>query len=325
MSTAEYIDSVVDRGVQSLRAAAANRPVTIFVDPTLADPLTESLICQEACDRRIARKVRLPFIHADIDPEKAPYLLHLEDDVAGERLLSLSVRTAVREATDDFGDGYRGRSVCGWICGERDPHSLAERLAHAARVLKPDGQTWPLRYWDPRVIWQLPRAIPRQHWSLLTVNLGAWWAIGLTHQLEPMTSPSLAQQQRADGKTPILKFDVESWLRLERIGPINKVLGMAPEWGNLPGAALAQRVESLLVRCAAAGFDSEQDGLVYCACALTSHERFDEHPDVKGSMKAALEEGNSLVAALSAFDAAFWMELSQGTWIQEVRTSERSA
>ncbi len=313
-------DKLADRALTALRSAVAatgSKTMSILVDPTLSDALIVEPCVQEALTSGHVTHVRLPRIHDDIDPEAAPYLLHVADEFAAERVVNISIAIAAFEANQGASKEAPGRSVCAWIIGEENPRATAIRLADAARIVRPDGSPWYLRYWDPRVMWHLPRVLPQAQWSELQVQLGQWWALDQLNQFVPRTSPTVAHKNTgtgADTSPPVmfqrLRIDAPVWTRLSLIGVTNTVLEMAWEWGVIPTAANAQRIESMLRRCRALGFETAQDELVFCSCALTSRDDFDSHPTVNQALVAAANRKASVAEALAAFDDAFWAGMS---------------
>lgn len=304
-------ERTLSQAVLILRAALNGGALSIFIDPLLADPLAETDIYQAAVTSGRVRVVKLPRIHADIDPGRAPYLLHIPDEAADERLVNQSLEISLSEIQGGFGSDYRGRSVCGWICGEPDPKVTVSRLAVVAKVFNPDGQLWPLRYWDPRVILHLPRALGAVRWEALRNNLGAWWAFGPQTALEcfgavvPSASPMAWEN---------LRFDIEGWRKLERIETINKVLAISREWERPADTQCAALIDGLLARCGTWGYPTEQDGMVFAVCGLTSRADFDCHPEVATALREGAVQGATLQAALARFDDGDWERISQADW-----------
>jgi Domain of unknown function (DUF4123) len=317
----ESADALADRTLTALRAALTTQgtdTVSILIDPTLSDPLLVEACVQDALTRGEAARIQLPHIHDDVDPDAAPYLLHIEHEASAERVVNASIALAAFEASQSRAEGMLGRSVCAWIVGEANPQALAVRLANAAKILRPDGNLWYLRYWDPRVMWHLPRVLTQGQWSALQGDLGEWWALDQLNQFVSRASPATANAsiaaERNDHLTPRthrVKLETPVWERLSLIGATNTVLGMAWEWGVIPTAANAQRIESMLRRCRAFGFESSQDELVFCSCALTSRDDFDSHPAVSEALTAAAKSRTSVAQALEPFDELFWAGISQ--------------
>jgi hypothetical protein len=318
------LDQSIDRSLLALRAAAGHGALAAFVDPTLSVPaeLHEDWqkTLQDVEASGAARWVQLGHIHDNFDPQRHPGFLYLENEQAAERVLALTMQIAAREALHDYGPEHRDRCLCGWILNAPPPQLLKPALTQLARVHKPDGAPWYLRYWDPRVTWQLPRVLTPLQLQLAHQAMGQWWTISPLNQLictshlpVPVKSDTVAAGA-ANAQTLPLRFDRVEWALLERVGVVNTVLRMAWEWDVLPTETSARRVDELVQRCHARGFDSEQDALIFSACGLTSHARFDEHPAVDEALRQAAQHGQSLQAALSRFEETFWSDLAAERW-----------
>jgi hypothetical protein len=276
------IDALVEQALKALRQLTANGPMTVFVDPTLHDPTTDDADFRDHLDQLTkdgrASRETLPRLHDDFDRARQPFVLRIAGGEGSERLINASVRLAVAEALESNGVGKVRRSICGWSL----EHSGAlapsvTTLAKESRLLKPDGSLGYLRWWDPRVMWLLPRRLPAQRWAALRSCIGTWAYLDPFRQLvvapaAPSAMPDLASSRVSDS---LWQVDPSTWAGLQRIGPTNQVLAMCWDWGLTPSAALSDKIDLLLVRCAERGFHSERDSLVFAACGLTSHARFD--------------------------------------------------
>lgn len=303
------LQAALQRALLQLREVIGARPVSIFIDPLLGDPLAAHPDTVQCLASGAAVVQSLPRIHADVDAARAPYLIHAPSEPAAERLINASVDIALREATNRMPNGYRGRCVCAWLPDDTAPQATAARLARSAAVIAPHGRAHPFRYWDPRVRWHLPRVLPPGHWQRLRSRLGNWHNITPMGQLEglPGSSEAAASDETRDQR---LRFDDAAWGRLKDVTLCNKVLALCPQWGIALSNSLPPLVEQAINDCRSHGFDTEQDILVYCACALTAHPRFDRHPAVSAALKEARAMGASLQHALQGFDNSFWQQLS---------------
>jgi hypothetical protein len=305
----EAEDRISEAVLKQLRAEldrAAVATVSILVDPTLNDPLWAGEYAEDAVKRGHVTRHDLPQFHDNFPVGSAPYLLHVPDEPQAERLVNESIRIAVAEALGSFGKEYKGRSSCAWIIGDTNPVARASRLARLARVVRPDRKSWPLRFWDPRVLWHLHRVLADDQFSAMIGCLGHWLQLGPDNALRSTTPPPLGNVSAAG--LP-LEFDQAKWSALARIGPINRVLELGWNWGILPNEANARRVDALIQKCHAHGFLSEQDELVFCSCALTCRDDFDTHPEVAQALDRGAREGVSAMQVLQTFDEAFWSAL----------------
>lgn len=310
MTAAERLAlDIEDRVVLSIRTALADqkvRSVGVFIDPTLGDPLSDESAVQEALKAGLLMRHSLPRIHDDIDPGASPYLLYAPSEEPAERAISATVRLAVASALEGDSPLSQPRAVCAWIVGDSDPRARAAALARVARVRRPDGEPWPLRFWDPRVLWHLPRVLRSEQWQSIESALGHWLTLDMGSSVK-----SFAPSEGDRGEASSLHFDTAQWQRLQRIGAINVVLASAWEWDLLPTQRNAERIEHLLATCETLGFPSQRDGQIFVACGLTSHDRFHEHPLVGSALQQAASKGEGAATALTKFDETFWGELRQ--------------
>lgn len=311
------VEELIERSVLGLRREAGDAPLSIFIDPTLADPLRDLLKLNNGWNDSpqwsATRTVRLPHIHDDFDPERQPYLLWLPNEAQTERVVNAALRVAASEALGVYGSAHHARSVCGIVLGDVEPHRTAQRLAAAARVFRPDGVRWHLRYWDPRVLWHLPRMLPAHLWDTIARSIGTWCTFDMRQEWVRVgcTPHEIALHAT---ETPI-RLSQPVWERLARIGPMNQVLAMARDWSLDLSPALAERIERLLCEASEFGYPADGDGIVFAAAGITAHEQFYRHPRVAQILQRATDEGRPLGDALSEFDQAFWDEVSTGRWL----------
>ncbi|MFT3721577.1 hypothetical protein [Pseudorhodoferax sp.] len=327
------VEALIQPAIATLRRHAREEPLSLFIDPTLVDPIV--LLCDsvdlDASAQAWVKKniIRLPFIHNDFDPERQPYILHLPNESSAERIVNEALRFAIEESLSLRQESPGARSVCGVIVGDDNPFQTARRLAQLARIKPQEQQPWYLRYWDPRVIWHLPRILPASLWEEISNNIGSWLTIGPQRQLQLFTPDSKKEIEPL--RTP-LQIQNQIWDRLSLIGPTNQVLTIGEDFGIDPTPTQAQRIEKLLTRAAQTwGLAADGDGIVFAVAGLTSHDRFDEHPLVAAALQAAARENKSIGTVLADFDDTFWAEVSNGRWAQpaqhnnEMRTRKKVA
>lgn len=313
------VEQMTERAIIALRRDAGDAPLSIFIDPTLADPLGDLLKLNNGPSDSLhcsaARAVRLPHMHDDFNPECHPYLLWLPCEEQAERIVNAALRVAICEALGAYGTAHQARSVCGIILGDAEPIRTAKRLAATARVMRPDGAWWYLRFWDPRVLWHLPRMLPAPLWDTIARGIGPWCTFDLRQE---WVTGNRAPHEVPPGVTETpMRLSQPVWDRLARIGPMNQVLAMARDWGLGLSPALAERIERLLREAAEFGYPADGDGIVFAAAGITAHEQFYRHPQVAQTLQRAADEGRPLGDALSGLDEAFWADVSSGRWLAE--------
>jgi Domain of unknown function (DUF4123) len=218
---------LADRAIQSLRSSEKTHSLFLLIDPTLEDPISKTdEYAKLLAVSPLARK-RLKNLHEDINEQNTPYLLQIANQDEAERLISASIRIAIAEALGTFGEQYRARRVCAWIFDSRDARTLAKEIAGIAKVKKPDGAFWPMRIWDPRVLWQMSRLLNEQQFAKVTAVLASCWFFNQENAFELLKPQGT---NSAEASTPF-NFNAHSWSTLERVGLVNKALEMAPAWG----------------------------------------------------------------------------------------------
>lgn len=308
-----HVDALLANSVRALRACLLSDdvPVSVFVDPTLTNTLSEEDPIRSALTQGTLTRVPLPIVHDDIAPDARPYLLHAPSEQKAERAIEHTMRVALSEAVAGSGPLTASRQVCAWIVGEIDPKTLANRLTMAAVIRKPDGEPRPFRYWDPRVMWHLPRAMESSRWAVLRATLGSWLTLDMEHQLRlvPTSEANGTSLEDSSMHAVSARCSQSQWAALARIGPTNVAMAQAMEWGMPPTLDLALQVDSLLQTCDAMGFDSQRDAQVFVACGLTCHAKFFENAEVHSALMLAQTAGQSVMSALENFDDSFWDEL----------------
>lgn len=312
MTTEDIVFSQTEAAFRALTAAwtnGASASLAIFVDPTLADPIGDGLPADGTFPRYplTALKERFP-------DNRVPYLIHVPDAERSWLFVNGSVEQAVRESLEVADDNQRPRSVCGWIVDPGDCRALAHRLGKAAMVIRPEREFWPLRYWDPRVIGHLPRVLAPEQYSALRPCLGNWWSLNGLGRLAPASAATSTEA----AKLP-LRFDDAQWRGLQRIEHVNALVRMAATWGLAQGPEVARRIDESMQRAERHGFAADEDLRAFAVCALIGHPRFDEHPRVAESIKAALEAGRSFAAAIDEYDDEFWTGLNDGRWLEQLQ------
>lgn len=307
------VDLRLDAAVRYLRAHLpkdSDCSLSIFVDPTLGDAVGAAPVIQQALRSGLLRRIDIPIQHSDIAPESRPYLLHAESEQEAEKAIELTLRYGLEEAFATPSPLSSPRHVCAWIVGERQPHALAARLAKAGLFRNPEGVSRPFRYWDPRVMWHLPRAMEPSMWTTLRANLGCWLALDMCNELRQISDVlhQISRSNTLSSEAPV-KYTVTQWAALARIRSINLALSQAREWNVSPTQETAAQIDCLIRACHSFGFETEQDAQVFVACGLTSHPRFFDHEGVKSALNQAHANSQSVLSALGKFDDSFWDEL----------------
>lgn len=306
-------DTHLSDAILALRAAASDStaPISVFIDPTLRDDVCEQPDIAQALESGVMLKQKLPPIHRDVDKQKTPYILHAPSEQAAERAIQATFELALQEAMVKPSPLSASRHICGWLIGESDEWALARRMRDLALVVHPTGHKYPFRFWDPRVVWHLPRILPSMAWARLRAMLGTWYALDMQHTLYllPQLSSTVAQPKPITQADP-LRFDAAQWNQLLRLAPTNQILSQAhSDLDMQPTQALAQRIDGLLQTCSSYGFTDFGDQATFAVCGLTTHPQFFRHPRIDARLRKTASDGGTVIMALSAFDDAFWSTL----------------
>jgi hypothetical protein len=306
-------DALVDRAVKDLRAALAlskARSVTILIDPAQHDPFASDPLAKLADQtHRVAR------LHDDQPDEQRLYLLHVSDEERSERLVNRSVHIAVGEALASQ-RANAPRSVCAWLLGTTNPGATVLRIYEHARVVRPDHQMWPLRFWDPRVIGHLPRVLRASQFASFGELLAGWWYINGNGAFARARHPGA----NAEIETPPLRFDTARWDALARIGIVNEIERLSRAWGVAPSTDLDARIDRIVVEGLRRGCRTPQDVQAFACCALTKHEAFYEDPEVQQRLQAGGDKGVPVAGVLAGLDEATWKRVDD----RRVRAAERA-
>lgn len=301
-ATAEIADKWIDEALSTLRQQcdiAGTSTMSVLIDPMLAD-----LGAAIATEYELTTH-RLPTIHDDLPESKHPYLISMPGSVENRDAVHALMHLNLAEATGTLGEGHRGRSICAWLPGDDQPARTAKNLARLARVRKPNGLPWPLRYWDPRVYPRLRTILdPAQHqtFSALTHR----WCV-LDDWGNLMVSPPPEQTPQNRGLP--LRFTESQWTRLERIALLNQASALVRSIGYEDVAVDDHRLDNLIVRAQRWQLTSDQDVLAFLACGVTVCDQFDQHPAVKSRLTDGLSTGKTAVGILSGIEEQVWRQV----------------
>ncbi|UGS91083.1 hypothetical protein KOL96_08095 [Ralstonia wenshanensis] len=280
------------------------------VDPLLDGPPRASLwvlICPQISDplgnaRRHNEAVPLPFEPDVMRPEQRPYLFPL-GDFGRDDTIDFTLDLAWAEATRHPERETRGTSVCAWLVFPvEQARQVAHEMASLAKHRWPGSHARYLRLWDPRVfelLADLDDAEPPVHYA--PTSNGTWWlnrAGALQHYTAP--APNMAM---ADATWP-----ETAKAMLRNSGTINAVLNALQDAEhNVVQPPLASAILSLVERASSTwSLTNELDRIIYALYGVLISPQFDQDTTVREAMLAARAQGDSPIAALAGFDAAFW-------------------
>ncbi|WP_374600176.1 hypothetical protein [Niveibacterium sp.] len=299
----------------AIRALSDADGLYLLVDPALADRVVDVPEFQ-ALPRQV-----LPI--NTLTADRRPYLLSLGSAARNERALNASLRLSFDEARGllDTESG-QPRSVCAWlILRDRNTPPPIAALAQSATARPPHWATVTFRFWDPRVMEHLPRALGTAHVGAWLGSLGIaqWWSV----VAQPDSGYSLAcLEARADvsrdqqrPRTLMGAADRDQWRLLNAIGWANRLATIVSNW-ELADSPNHDELERLAHRAMAWGLNDDADVLRFSHCTLTLHPAFDTHPKVASVLKQLqLSDQPGFAELVQSWDDAFLDELRSGAWI----------
>ncbi|MCT7296292.1 hypothetical protein N5J06_07240 [Ralstonia sp. CHL-2022] len=268
----------------------------VLISPQITDQLANA--------RRRNEAVPLPIEPDIMRPEQRPYLLPL-GDFGRDDTIDFTLDLAWAEATRHPDRETRGSSVCAWLVfpAEQARH-VAHGMAMQARHRWPGSHARYLRLWDPRVfelLTDLGDAEPPVRYAPATN--GVWW-LNRAGALQRCPAPAPAPS------TPLAEatWPEAAKAMLRNSGTINAVLNALQDAEhNVVQPPLAAAILSLAERASSTwGLTNELDRIIYALYGVLISPQFDQDTTVREAMLAARAQGDSPIAALAGFDAAFW-------------------
>jgi hypothetical protein len=275
-----------------VHASTPRQRLYVLVDPMQADPLAEVAHRAEA--------IVLPMPPTLIAPEDRPYLLPL-GDFGRDDTIDLTLDLAWAEATRHARRPSVSPSICAWLVGPADNITrFAYQLFNRSRArIPPDIRARWLRYWDPRVFSLFADALPAAALTDLTVDAAGWWWLDRHGELQ--ARPMAAADAREWAWTP----STTSLVRHTDI--INRTLNTLQDSGGAHSDGLWKRILPLVERAIATWDIQDTDELVrYTLYGMLISPQFDQYPETRQAMRAAIDNGTSPMAALTSFDTAYW-------------------
>lgn len=293
-STLQHLRDHLFAQVDPLLDGSPPSSLWVLISPQITDPLANARCRSEA--------VPLPIEPDIIQPEQRPYLLPL-GDFGRDDTIDFTLDLAWAEATRHSDRETRGSSVCAWLVfPAAQARHVAHEIAMQARHRWPGSHARYLRLWDPRVfelLTDLGDAEPPVRYAPSTN--GVWWL------------NRAGALQRYPAPAPITPLADATWpetakAMLRNSGTINAVLNALQDAEhNVVQPSLAAAILSLVERASSAwSLTNELDRIIYALYGVLISPQFDQDTTVREAMLAARAQGDSPIAALAGFDAAFW-------------------
>ncbi|MCK0746814.1 DUF4123 domain-containing protein [Chromohalobacter nigrandesensis] len=164
---------------------------------------------------------------------------------------------------------------CGWIFTQQARSTVAAYISRQLAQTTPEGKRALLRFYDPRVMSQLPRILHPSQLSALLGPIDRWVYLdrhGRLCCIEPHAD------KRHLGR---LRLTTDQWQAIRRIGQINRCLQRCrslPEQDRPAQVDDAERIDDLIVAAQAHGLYERADVTAFVLHGLTIHATFYEHP-----------------------------------------------
>lgn len=248
--------------------------LAVLIDPAIRDPWCEFAPHLPSDASPIFLKIE----HPDIDANKLPYLLWVDDERNRERVVSASLTIAARECVAGMKESRGARSVCAWlpipINAKNDGAALARALSRNATIVRPGEQSLYFRYFDPRVMARLESILELQKRAALIAPLSKWLFLDSHGRFQVMKG-----MPRDHVAVEDFKLSVGQLKALERVAWLQQLRHQAKTWrGDL--LLDDQQLDAALTDAQSKGLVSQEDCLVYASCFFLLGSEFLKHPYV---------------------------------------------
>ncbi|NWC10772.1 DUF4123 domain-containing protein [Pseudomonas agarici] len=241
--------------------------------------------------------------HADFAdcPEKAPLLIRLEG--RHDPVLDVSVEFSAHQT---MSDDCRLRQVGGWLFSSLSTHELASLLSSKLKLLHGSGRAR-LRFYDPRVMAQLPFIFDRPQWMQLESGVEQWFFLNEGLQLQQTVHASPTPTRRS---TFLVNTEQRSALhRMEVVSVaihLLKTLGCPyePDW--------IERIHSLIQRSIKQGFTEKTEQVAFAVFGIWLSPGFDRHPGIRPVLDEARTAELGFCQAMGRVDEEVLRQINYG-------------
>jgi len=163
---------------------------------------------------------------------------------------------------------------CGWLFTRQARSTVATYISRQLTQTTPEGKRALLRFYDPRVMSQLPRILQPSQLSALLGPIDRWVYLD-RHGCLCCIEPHVDRRHLAS-----LRLTTDQWQSIRRIGQINRCLERCrslPEQDR-PSQVDAGRIDDLIVAAQAHGLHERAAVTAFVLHGLTIHATFYQHP-----------------------------------------------
>ncbi|MGF6094861.1 DUF4123 domain-containing protein [Pseudomonas sp. 18175] len=276
-----------ETGISTITELLFNKVASHLNTYVLLDMARPHALDEVVRDRALDNMAYLKHPDFSEQPQKAPVLVRLvgrHDD-----LLDASVGLAVQQTMNS---DCRLRQVGGWLSSSLCPQQLASLLSSKLKLLHGNGKAR-LRFYDPRVMAQLPGVFDTPQLMQLESGVEQWIYLDEGAQLQQTAYPSPVPISRA----PFLA-NAEQWSALMQVEVVNsaihmlKTLGCSyePEWNT--------QITRLTRRAIGQGFTQKIEQATFAVFGVWLHHGFDLHPRIDEVLEEARKSGVGFCEAM---------------------------
>jgi len=247
----------------------------VLIDPMAGNPFEEEI---KAFDSKIVQQCRL-MDRLFVDSQaQAPYLVRLP--LSEAVLLEKFLAQAIEETIDP---SVHTRAICAFIFSPLEQATLGKRLTRQLSAKVQDFGDIYFRYFDPRVMQQLPCILGAEQLAGILHGVRLWGYVSWPGQFNVIQEPSTENYPT----TPA--FTMPQWEAMERIALINATLH------TLQSAEVAltedadQCIDAHLKTARAAGIPVAADQVTYATYSMKVGDEFTRHPDLPKSIAITMQ------------------------------------
>lgn len=198
--------------------------------------------------------------------------------------------------------------VCLFLESLLSAESLCNELANALLISDEKHQNYLLRYYDPRVLFQLSWMLtPWQLQIYLKTQVVPSWTFWLDKQWHTL---NFSEKINYHKNTPI---DLPL-AQLHRIGLINQILSKYSPFVSLDERnILSQQIDSLLLRATEYGLNTNEDIMTFVKQGCSLQCAFWLHHDVQALLKISAHNPNYYSRITSSWHDSHWQEIKSHT------------
>lgn len=247
----------------------------VLIDRLFARSL--DLDVPELKDDTLEKEIVYDRYYAD-KQDQTPILIRIPSDQLDilDRILDYAIQEVLA--------GDTTRAVCGFLLGASKLNALGIHLSQHIDPQFEDGGSLFFRFYDPRVLQQLPRILTQQQLHALLEPMDTWVSINWHGEIYSLNRPQ-ALQTISYGKPSYTALQKAQIQRLEAINRtcwrLLKLRWEVPE---------AEVIEPLVIEAASKNLNAD-DQVAYAVFAFIYEEKFTRHEKLNDFIQLAVRDG----------------------------------